>query len=241
MEDSDLLQTLLIILYHLETFIFIVAHQKSIWLKTQSVNSSLIERAPLSPWKLSKSLQITNIGKDVEKREHLKQYVGFPNSSVGKESACNTGDPSSIPGMRTSAGEGIGHPLQYSWASLVAQLVKNPPAMQETWVWSLGWEEPLEKGKATHSSILAWGIPWTVWYMRSQRVGHDWATFTFNTVCGIAEKNKYHICTQIVWNLEKQFRGTCLQVRNGDADVRNGHVDRGRGGDGERGVEELGV
>ena len=48
------------------------------------------------------------------------------------------------------------------WASLVAQLVKNSPAMQETWVQSLGWEDPLEKGKATHSSILAWRIPWTV-------------------------------------------------------------------------------
>ena len=52
--------------------------------------------------------------------------------------------------------------LQYSWASLVAQLVKNLPAMRETWVQSLGWEDPLEKGKATHSNILAWRIPWTV-------------------------------------------------------------------------------
>ena len=60
-----------------------------------------------------------------------------------------------IPGLGRSAGEGIGYPLQYSWASLVAQLVKNPPATQETWVRSLGWEYPLEKGKATHSSILA--------------------------------------------------------------------------------------
>ena len=67
-----------------------------------------------------------------------------------------------IPGLRRSAGEGIGYPLQYSWASLVAQLVKNPPAMGETWVRSLGWEDPLEKGKATLSSILAWGIPRTV-------------------------------------------------------------------------------
>ena len=57
--------------------------------------------------------------------------------------------------------KGIGYPLQYSWASLVAQLVKNPPAVRETWVQSLGWEDPLEKGKATHSSILAWSIPWT--------------------------------------------------------------------------------
>ena len=60
-----------------------------------------------------------------------------------------------IPRSRRSAGEGIGYPLQYSWASLVVQLVKNPPAMQKTWVQSLGWEDPLEKGKATHSCILA--------------------------------------------------------------------------------------
>ena len=59
------------------------------------------------------------------------------------------------------------------WASLVAQLVKNPPAMRETWVQSLGWEDPLEKGTATHSSILAWRIPRTVKSMGSQRVGHD--------------------------------------------------------------------
>ena len=81
--------------------------------------------------------------------------MSFPDSSVGKDSTCNAGDPSLIPGLGRSAGEGIGYPLQYSWASLVAQLVKNPPAMLETWVWSLGWEDPLEKGKATHSSILA--------------------------------------------------------------------------------------
>ena len=74
---------------------------------------------------------------------------GFPDSSVGKESACHAGDPCSIPKSGRSAGEGIGYPLQYSWASLVAQMVKNPPAMWETWVWSLGWEDPLKKGKAT--------------------------------------------------------------------------------------------
>ena len=66
-----------------------------------------------------------------------------------------------IPGSGRSPGEVIDYPLQYSWASLVAELVKNPPAMQDTWVQSLGWEDPLEKGKATHSSILAWRIPWT--------------------------------------------------------------------------------
>ena len=67
-----------------------------------------------------------------------------------------------IPGSGRPAGEGISNALRYSWASLVAQLVQNLPAKQETWVRSLGWEDPLEKGKATHSSILAWRISWTV-------------------------------------------------------------------------------
>ena len=98
---------------------------------------------------------------------------GFSDSSVGKESACNAGDPGSIPGLGRSTGEGISYPLQYSWASLVAQLVKNLPAMWETWVQSLGWENPLEKGKATCSSILAWRIPWTIQTIGSQRVRHD--------------------------------------------------------------------
>ena len=86
-------------------------------------------------------------------------YKGFPGSSVGKQSACNAGDPSSIPGPGRPTGEGTGDPLQYSWASLMTQMVKNPPAMQETWVRSLGSEDPLEEGMATHSSILAWRIP----------------------------------------------------------------------------------
>ena len=86
--------------------------------------------------------------------------VGFPGSSADKESACNTGDSSSIPGLGTSAGEGIAYPLQYSCASLVVQLVKNPPAMWETRVLSLGWEDPLEKGTAIHSSILTLYSPW---------------------------------------------------------------------------------
>ena len=68
-----------------------------------------------------------------------------------------------IPGLRSSPGEGIGYPLQSSGASLAAQLVKNLPAMWETWAQSLGWEDPLEKGKATHSSTLAWRISWTVY------------------------------------------------------------------------------
>ena len=87
---------------------------------------------------------------------------GFPGSAVSKESACNAGDPGSIPGLGRSTGEGIGYPLQYSWASRVAQLVKNTPAIRKTWIRSQGWEDLLDKGKATHSNILAWRIPWTV-------------------------------------------------------------------------------
>ena len=79
--------------------------------------------------------------------------------SAGKESTCNAGDPDSIPGSGRSPGEGIGCPLQYSWASLVAQTVKNPTTMQETWVQSLGWKDALEEDMATYSSFLAWRIP----------------------------------------------------------------------------------
>ena len=104
--------------------------------------------------------------------------MGFPGSSAGKESACNEGDPGSIPGSGRSAGEGIGYQLQYSWASLVAQMVKNLPAMQETCVQSLGWEDPLEDEMAIHPSVQAWRIPWTekpgrLQSMGSQRVRHD--------------------------------------------------------------------
>jgi len=88
--------------------------------------------------------------------------MGCPDNSAGKESTCNAGDPGSTPGSGRSAGEGIGYPLQYCWISLGAQLVKNPPAMRETWIPSLGWEDPLEKGMAAHSRILAWTIAWTV-------------------------------------------------------------------------------
>ena len=82
-----------------------------------------------------------------------------------------------ISGTGRSAGESIDYPLQYSWAFPVAQLVKNPPAMWETWVQFLGWEDLLEKEKATHSRFLAWRIPWTeepgrLQSMGSQRVEH---------------------------------------------------------------------
>ena len=81
----------------------------------------------------------------------------------GKGFICSAGDPGLIPGLGRSTREGIGCPLQYSWASVVAQLLKNLPAMKETWVPFLGWEDLLEKGTATHSNILAWRIPWTVY------------------------------------------------------------------------------
>ena len=84
---------------------------------------------------------------------------GFSDSSAGKKSTFNAGDPSLIPGSGRPPGEGIGYPLQYSLASLVAQMVKNPLAVRDTWIQSLGWEDPLEEGMATHSSILAWRIP----------------------------------------------------------------------------------
>ena len=83
---------------------------------------------------------------------------GFPGNSAGKQSACNAGYPSSIPGSGSSPGEEIGYPFQYSWASLLIQTVKNLPEMWETWVRSLGWEDPLEGSMATHSCIFAWVI-----------------------------------------------------------------------------------
>ena len=93
------------------------------------------------------------------------------------ESTWDAGDPGVIPQLGRSPGEGIGYPLQYSWASLVAQPVKNPPVMWETWVRSLGWEDPLEEGIATHSTILVLRVPWTeepggLQSMGLQRVRH---------------------------------------------------------------------
>ena len=79
-------------------------------------------------------------------------------------------------------GEGIGYLLQYSWASLVAQLVKNPSAVWETWVRSLGWENSLGKGKATPLQYSGLENSMTVQSMGSQRVGHDWVTFTFTSL-----------------------------------------------------------
>ena len=107
--------------------------------------------------------------------------MGFPGNSAGRSSSCNGGDPSLISGTGRSPGEGIGYPFQYSWVSLVAQMVKNLPELRETWVQSLGWEDSLEESMATHSCILDWRIPidrraWQVATMGFQRVGQDLAT-----------------------------------------------------------------
>ena len=80
--------------------------------------------------------------------------MGFSHSSAGKEFASNAEDPGSIPGLGRSSGNGVGYPLQDSWPSLVAQTVKNLPAVQETCFQSVRWEDPLEEGMTTHFSIL---------------------------------------------------------------------------------------
>ena len=110
-------------------------------------------------------------------------------SSAAKESACNDGDPGSIHSPGRSAGEGIGYRLQYSWAFLVAQMIKNPPAMQETWVQSLGWEDTLERGMATHSSILAWRIPMDrgAWQVTVHEVAESDTTKQLSTILGQAQ------------------------------------------------------
>ena len=86
-------------------------------------------------------------------------FTSFSGNSAGKETSYNARGSGSIPGLGISSGEKIGYPLQYSWASLLAQMVKNMPAMLETQVPSLGWKDPLEKGMETHSRIPAWRIP----------------------------------------------------------------------------------
>ena len=129
----------------------------------------------------------------------LSIYKGFPDSSLGKESSCNAGDPGSIPVLRRSTGEGIGYPLQYSWASLVAQLVMNPPAMQETWVWSLGWEDSLEKGKATHASTLAWTIPWAVGVSKSRTQLNDFHSIYMVHISKFSQLKTLRYCSIYYW------------------------------------------
>ena len=120
--------------------------------------------------------------------------MGFPGGSTGKESTCNAGDLGSIPGLGRSAAEEIGYPLQYSWASLVAQLVKNLPAMRETWVQSLDGQDPLEKGKATHSSIL--GLPW---WLNWQRICLECGRLGFDPWVGKIPWRRERLPTPVFW------------------------------------------
>ena len=118
------------------------------------------------------------------------QCLGFPGSSVGKESACSAGDPGSIPGSGRSSGEEIGYPLQYSWASLVAQLVKNPAAMQikpgfNPWVGEIPWR------RAWQPTPVFWpGESHGLYTLWRRRVGHDWVTFTFTFIISIWQEGK---------------------------------------------------
>ena len=127
-------------------------------------------------------------------------FWDFPNS-CRKESSCNAGEPSLISGSGRSGGEGIGYPLQYSFASFVAQLVKNLPAMQETWVQSFSWKEPMEKGKATYVSILAWRIPkdrgtWQATFHRVTK-SQTWLKWLSAT----------YILFPVYWTIGSLFRG----------------------------------
>ena len=124
--------------------------------------------------------------------------MDFPGSSAGKESACNTGDPGSVPGLGRSREEGIGYAFQYSWASLVAQMVKNPPSMWETWVWSWVGKIPWRRKQQPTPIFLPGESSWTkepggLQPVGLQRVGHDWATFTHSKT---REINEAFACAQ---------------------------------------------
>ena len=135
---------------------------------------------------------------------------GFPGSSAGKESACNAEEPGSTPGWGRSAGEGIGCPLQYSWASLMAQMVKNLPAMWETWVESLGWKDPWRRewlltpvfcpGEFHGQWNLAGYSPWGC-------KGENWVTFTFQS-----QAKLFHKC--FVWKQKILFWNLYENVEN---------------------------
>ena len=139
----------------------------------ESQDMKIKETGPVSwganQWKISVSSNSCIFPIKVKQLNSLT-WRRFPDILVSKESACNTGDSGSISGSGRWTGERIGYPRQYSWASLVVQLVKNLPAMWETWVQSMGWEDPVEKGKDTNSSMLAW---MDCIVHESQRVRHD--------------------------------------------------------------------
>ena len=140
-------------------------------------------------WRRPCSQETYDVYNCLDLMPYILIYMGFPGSSAGKESACNAGDPGSIPGSVRSPGEGRGYPIQYSWAFLVSQMVKNSPAMQETWVRDPGsipgfdpWVGKIPWRRAWQPTpvFLLGESPWTtepgrLQSMGSQRVGYNWA------------------------------------------------------------------
>ena len=154
---------------------------------------------------LSTQFQLTSLLKN--HKEPLSQLLTASISLCMYTSACKAGDPGSIPGSGSSPGEGIGYPLRCSWTSLVAQIVKNLPAMRETWVCSLGWEDPLEENMQPTLVFLSGESLWTeesgeLQSMGSQRVGHDWATkhmYIFASICVPQCCDFWDSCILCVW------------------------------------------
>ena len=161
-------------MFHVIIFLTdLVALQLILWCLSWSQGFYLHTKAQTKKWKLKYLIGYLCIntlhtmkGKHCGRKicsicnKHGNNILGI--YLAGKESACNAGYSRSVPGLGRSPGEGIGYPLQCFWALLVAQMIKNPPAVLKNWVWSLDWDDLLEKGKATHSSILALRVLWTV-------------------------------------------------------------------------------
>ena len=162
-------------------------------LKDDILSAALNTSANLEPSAVAAGLEKVSYHSDPKEGQCQRMFqllynwnslvaLKFPGSSASKERTCNAGDPGSIPVSGSTPEEGIGYPFQYSWASLMAQMVNNPPAMWKTWVQSLGWEDPLEGQAWQHTSIfLPRETPWTekpggLQSMGSQRVRHNWAT-----------------------------------------------------------------
>ena len=138
-----------------------------------------------------------------------------PGTSAGKQLTCKAGDPGLIARLARSPGGGYGNPLQYSWASLVAQTVKNPPAMQETLVRFLGQEDPLEKGAGTHSSIHAWRIPMDkgAWRAIVPGVAKSWTRLS-DWAQHSTSLDKEHVL--LLWKIQAPFNNSSVESVSGD-------------------------
>ena len=163
--------------YTSRTLLFIHSVYNDLHLSSQTPHISF----PLAPFLLGNHKSVLCVCYSVSLSWILSftSYFRFPGSSAGKEYACNAWDPGSIPGSGTSPAEGIGYPLWYSWASLVTQTVKIPPAMWEAWVWSLGWEDALEKGMATLPTPVF--LPGEFYVQRSLAGYSPWGCKEWNT------------------------------------------------------------